>query len=98
RLLAPRLGGGQPLAHLPRAGTAPRRLLRRAGLHPRRAAAGDGAPVLRLVGLPDDRLLRTDAPLRHARRPDVDGRPPPPAGRRRAARLGTLALPQRRAR
>ena len=27
-------------------------------LHPRRAAAGDGAPVHRLVGLPGDRLLR----------------------------------------
>ena len=32
----------------------------RARLHPRRAAAGHGAPVLRLVGLPDDRLLRAD--------------------------------------
>ena len=29
-------------------------------LHPRRAAAGDGAPVRRLVGLPGDRLLRAD--------------------------------------
>ena len=38
----------------------------RAGLHARRAPAGDGAPVLRLVGLPDHRLLRADQPLRHA--------------------------------
>ena len=30
------------------------------GLHARRAAAGHGAPVLRLVGLPDHRLLRAD--------------------------------------
>ena len=28
------------------------------GLHPRRVPADHGAPVLRLVGLPDDRLLR----------------------------------------
>ena len=40
----------------------------RHGLHPRRAAAGDGAPVRRLVGLPGDRLLRADAALRLARR------------------------------
>ena len=39
-----------------------------ARLHPRRAAPGDGAPLLRLVGLPDDGLLRADRPLR-ARRP-----------------------------
>ncbi len=49
------------------------------GLHARRAAAGHGAPVLRLVGLPDDRLLRADQPLRHAAGPDVPDRPPAPA-------------------
>ena len=37
-------------------------------LHPRRAAAGDGAPLLRLLGLPDHRLLRPDRPLRITRR------------------------------
>ena len=36
--------------------------------HPRRVAPGDGAPVLRLVGLPGDRVLRPDRPLRHTRR------------------------------
>ena len=40
---------------------------RRPGLHARRAAAGDGAPVLRLVGLPGDGLLR--AALRASARP-----------------------------
>ena len=40
----------------------------RHGLHARRAPAGHGAPVLRLVGLPDDRLLRADQPLRRRRR------------------------------
>ena len=39
----------------------------RAGLHARRAPAGHGAPVLRLVGLPDDRLLRA-RPAATARR------------------------------
>ena len=39
----------------------------RAGLHPRRAPADHGAPVLRLVGLPDDRLLRA-RPAATARR------------------------------
>src|SRR5439155_24584383 len=42
------------------------RLRAAAGLHPRRAAAGDGAPVLRLVGLPDHRLLRAERALRLA--------------------------------
>ena len=46
---------GEPLAHLPRAGRVAARLRRRARVHARRAPAGDGAPVLRLVGLPDDR-------------------------------------------
>ena len=55
---------------VPRRGTARSRTARsrrsladyvaRHGLHPRRAPAGDGAPVLRIVGLPDDRLLRAD--------------------------------------
>ena len=65
--------GGAPAeataAELPRARRRARRLRRRdLGLHPRRAAAGDGAPVRRLVGLPGDGLLRADAALRHARR------------------------------
>ncbi len=36
------------------------------GLHAHRAAAGDGASVLRLVGLSGHRVLRADQPLRHA--------------------------------
>ena len=36
-------------------------------------------PVLRLVGLPDHRLLRADAPLRHAERLHGLRRPPAPA-------------------
>ena len=34
-------------------------------LHPRGAAAGGGAPLRRLLGLPGQRLLRADRPLRH---------------------------------
>ena len=49
---------------------------RRDGLHPRRAAARDGAPVRRLVGLPGHVVLRADLALRRPRRL-------PPAGRRR---------------
>ena len=69
-----------------------------AGLHPRRAAAGHGAPVLRLVGLPDHRLLRADQPLRHAAGLHVPDRLPAPARHRRDPRLGAVALPDRRAR
>ena len=47
----------------------PARALREGdGLHAHRAAAGDGASVLRVVGLSGDRLLRADQPLRPARR------------------------------
>ena len=56
------------------------------------------APVLRLVGLPDDRLLRADLALRHAAGPDVPRRPPARPRHRRDPRLGALALPDRRAR
>ena len=37
------------------------------GLHAHRAAAGDGAPVLRIVGLSGHRVLRADQPLRRRR-------------------------------
>ena len=68
------------------------------GLHPRRAAAGDGAPVLRLVGLPGHRLLRAHRALRHAAGPHVPDRPPAPARDRGDPRLGAPPLPHRRAR
>ena len=44
------------------------RLRGRHGLHPRRAAARDGAPVHRLVGLPGHLVLRPHPAVRHARR------------------------------
>ena len=83
-------------AELHRAGRRARRLRDGHGLHPRRAAARDGAPVQRLVGLPGHRLLRADRALRRARRLPRLRRPPPPARPRRDPRLGAGALPARR--
>ncbi len=60
-LLAAEPDRGQPLAELPRAGRRARRLRARHGVHPHRADAGDGAPVLGLLGLPGDELLRAHA-------------------------------------
>ena len=61
-------------ADLSRDGRAARALRQGHGLHARRADAGDGASVHRLVGLPGDRLLRADQPLRHAGRLQVPRR------------------------
>ena len=72
--------------------------VQRHGLHARRAAAGHRASVLRLVGLPDDRLLRADGALRHAAGLHVPRRHAAPARHRRDPRLGAVALPERRAR
>ena len=98
RLLAARPEERRPVAHLPRARRRARRLRARDGLHARRAPAGDGAPVLRLVGLPGDGLLRADR--RYGTPQDfmylVDTLHQ--RGHRRDPRLGAVALPVRRAR
>src|SRR5215213_1823522 len=60
--------GGQPVPELSRARRAARALREGAGLHAYRAAAGDGASLLGVVGLPGARLLRADGALRSARR------------------------------
>ena len=78
------------------AGRAADRVRDRDGLHPRRADAGDGAPVRRLVGLPGHRLLRADVPVRHARRLPVPGRQAAPGRHRRDPGLGAGALPEGR--
>ena len=67
RLLAAQPARGQPLTHVPRARAGARRLCARPRLHARRAAPGDGAPILGLVGLPGDRFLRADVALRRLR-------------------------------
>ncbi len=91
---APRLVAARPV--LPRAGRPAHRVRRRAGLHPRRVHAGDGAPVRRLLGLPGHRLLRADLPLRRPRRVPPPGRHAAPGRHRRDPRLGARALPQGR--
>ncbi len=96
RLLAARRR--QPPADLSRDRAAARRVRARAGLHARRADAGHRASVLRLVGLPDDRLLRADGALRHAAGLHVSRRHPAPARHRRDSRLGAVAFPHRRPR
>ena len=86
-------------ARLPPGGAAARRVRDAAGLHARRAAADHRASVLRLVGLPDDRLLRADARATARRRTSstfVDTLHQ--ARHRRDPRLGAVALPGRRAR
>ena len=62
------------------------------GLHARRADADHRASVLRLVGLPDHRLLRADRALRHAAGLHVPRRHAAPARHRRDPRLGAVAL------
>ena len=73
-----------------------RRLRGRLGLHARRAAAGDGASVLGLVGLSGDRLLRADLALRRRRTTSVFVDHLHQRGHRRDPRLGARALPARR--
>ena len=74
------------------------RLPRRPRLHPRRAAAGDGAPVRRVVGLPGHVVLRADRAVRRPRRLPLPRRPAAPGRHRRDRRLGAGALPQGRLR
>src|SRR5581483_6512339 len=57
RLLAAQPARGQSLAHVSRAGRRAVELRARHGFHARRTAAGDGAPVLGVVGLSGDGLL-----------------------------------------
>ena len=66
-----RRGGRGPLSRLPRARTSTGRSRARFGLHPRRADTDNRAPVLRVLGLPDHRLLRADLALRRAGGPHV---------------------------
>ena len=54
RVVGPSPRARAPLPPLRGAGRPPRRPRRGPRVHPRRAAPGDGAPVLRLVGVPDD--------------------------------------------
>ncbi len=97
---APRLvaAQGRRVPHLPRAGARAGRIHELDGLHSRRADADHRASVLRLLGLPDHRLLRPHRALRHAAGLHVLRRSPAPAGPGRDPRLGAVAFPDRRAR
>ena len=85
-------------ARLEGIGRAARRLRRRSGLHARRVPAGDAAPVLGLVGLSGDRLLRARLDAGRAGRVPRARRRAPPGRDRRHPRLGAGALPARRVR
>ena len=98
RLLAPRAGRGEPFPDVPRDRAPSRRVRPRDGLHARRASAGHGASLRRLVGLPGHGLLRADLPLRHAPGLHVSRRHAAPGRHRRPPRLGAVALSLRRAR
>ena len=98
RIVDARAGRAGPLPDVPGAGGAADSLREGDGLHAHRAAAGDGAPVLGLVGLPGHRLLRADQPLRHAARLQGVRRRVPPGRHRRHPRLGAGAFSQGRAR
>ncbi len=96
RVVAPRRR--RRVARLPGRGLAPGRPCVGPRLHPHRAASRHGTPLLRLVGLPDDGILRPDRTFRDAAGPDVPHRSPAPTRSRCDPRLGSLALPHGRAR
>ena len=79
-----------------RAGRRAGPLPRRPRLHPRRADAGDAAPVRRLVGLPRDVVLRPGLALRRPRRLPAARRPAAPGRDRRDPGLGARPLRHRR--
>ena len=87
-------GGGGPLSHLRRDRPAADSVRQGDGLHPHRAAAGDGAPVLGFLGLPGHRFLRADQPLRAAAGFQGIRRRVPPARHRRDPRLGAWTFSQ----
>ena len=83
---------GQSLAHLRRARRHAGALRRRHGLHAPRADAGQRASAGRVLGLPADRTLRADEPLRRARRVRALRRSLPSRRAGRDPRLGARAL------
>ncbi len=79
RVVAARARRRRALPRLPRARRAARRLRDGDGVHPRRAPARHRAPVLRLVGLPDHRVLTRRPALRQPAGFHGLRRPPAPA-------------------
>ena len=97
-LVAARSGPPGPVPRLPGAGPAAGGARTAHRLHPRRAHAGDGAPVLRILGVPGHLVLRAQLPLRLTRRLHVPDRHAPPPRHRRDPRLDPGPLSHRRAR
>ncbi len=96
RVVAAEPAGGQPLAELRRARRRARRVRVGPRLHARRAHADHGPPVLGVLGLSGDVVLRAHAALRLARRLPPLRRPDARPRDRRDPRLGARALPARR--
>ena len=82
----------QRMAHLSRAGRQAGPSTLAHGLHAPGTAARHGASVLRLLGLPGDRLLRAHLALRHARRLPLFRRSLPSGRARRDSRLGARRI------
>src|SRR3954467_774832 len=93
-----RARGREPLPYLSRDGAETRRLYHAHEFHSRGTAAHHGASVLRLVGIPDDRIFRPDFALRNAAGFHVFCGLPSPARYLRDSRLGAVTLSGRRAR
>src|SRR5258707_11843637 len=85
-------GGAKPVADLSRAWAPTGRLRQPDGLHTRGVPAGDGAPVLWLVGIPGDRVLRADQPLWNSAGLHVPCRLSAPERNRGDPRLGPIAF------
>ena len=81
---------------LPRAGGRARGLRGQGRLHACRVHAADRAPVLGLVGISGDRLLRRGLPTRQSGRLQVPGGQVPPCRHRRHHGLGARSLPEGR--
>src|SRR5689334_11598358 len=66
------------------------------GIHARGILARGRARVLSIVGIPGDRVLRADEPVRDAGRFSIPGEHAARGGNRSDCRLGAGALPTRR--
>ena len=98
RIVGARARGGQPVPDLPRDGAPARAVREGHGLHPHRAAAGDGASLFGIVGLSGAGVLRADQPVRPARGFQAVRRRLPSGRTRRHPRLGPGPLSEGRAR
>src|SRR6185369_8082646 len=83
---------------IPRSGTALSRICEATRFYAHRTVAHYGAPVLRLLGLSDNRVLCADFPVRYSARFHVLGGLPAPARHRSDPGLGSIPFPVGRTR